>query len=85
MNIIENGDYVLGKAKDIVNYLIEMKSRLNQRNLGDVGFSLEDYLKEEENINKVMKEIVDFDYQEWVILKLYRNEFDELDYEEIDI
>lgn len=85
MNIIENGDYVLGKAKDIVNYLIEMKSKLNQKNLGDVGFSLEDYLKEEENINKVIKEIVDFDYQDWVILKLYRNEFDELDYEEINI
>lgn len=85
MNIIENGDYVLGKAKDIVNYLIEMKNKLNQKNLGDVGFSLDDYLKEEENINKVIKEIVDFDYQAWVILKLYRNEFDELDYEEINI
>lgn len=84
-NVIENGDYVLGKAQDIVNYLIEMKNRWNQRNLGDVGFSLEDYLKEEENINKVMKEIVDFDYQAWVILRLYRNEFDELDYEELNI
>ena len=64
---------------------MQMKSELNKRNLGEVGFSLDDYLKEEENINKVMKEIIEFDYQAWVILKLYRNEFDELDYEEINI
>ena len=83
-NIIENGDYVLGKAKDIINYLVDSSNKLSEKFLRN-EIDTDEYIDiVHENI-KVAKEIEEFDYQAWVILKLYRNEFDELDYEELNI
>ena len=80
-NVIENGDYTLGKAKDIVEYLKDCKKNLlNTKE--NVDFDVEFEMSQ---IDKVILEILNEQYQSWVILKVYRNEFDELTFEDLNI
>lgn len=80
-NVIENGDYTLGKAKDIVEYLKDCKKNLlNTKE--NVDFDVEFEMSQ---IDKVILDILNEQYQSWVILKVYRNEFDELTFEDLNI
>ena len=83
-NVIENGDYVLGKAEDIVEYLLSATNELSSKYLND-EIDIEELKKYSEENIRVVKEIREEQYQLWVILKLYRNEKDELDYEDLSI
>lgn len=82
-NVIELGDCTLGKRKDIVEYLKERQQDLNKCNLGDCGYDLDTYLKETEEIEKIIQELEN--YYGVGLIKLYRNEFDETKWSEIDI
>ena len=83
-NVIENGDYVLGKAEDIIQYLSESIKELSRKYLNE-EISAEQLSELSKEHVKVIKEIKTEDYQKWVILKLYRNEFDELTFENLNI
>lgn len=84
IKVIENGDYVLGKATDIINHLIQRKIELNENCLNE-KLCVEELVEKEEEIVKIIQEILEFDYNDWVILKLYRNLENELCYEELNI
>lgn len=83
-NVIENGDYILGKADDIIKYLLKEVDELANKYVNDEIDAEQLTELSNENI-KVVKEIREMEYQNWVILKLYRNEFDKLTFEDLHL
>jgi hypothetical protein len=81
--VIELGDCTVGKRKDIIKYLEERQQDLSKRNLGDCGMDLDMYIRESEDIQKTIQELEN--YYSVGLIKLYRNEFDEMKWNEINI
>ncbi len=83
-NIIENGECTIGKFKDITKYLSNQLIEINIKYKED-SIELDEMLEESFEIINIMNYMQKNNFNENQLVKLYRDEFNELCYEEINI
>lgn len=76
-NIIERGEDTIGKVDDILNYLMERKRDINAKYM-NAEYTLEELIQEEKEIVDTINEIMLEDYQKDTLIRLFKNNYEEL-------